>query len=52
MAENADEMLAVNKSVNKMVNSIAKLEMILQNKVELLSDCICEDCPIREMPQE
>ncbi len=52
MAENADEMLAVNKSVNKMVNSIAKLEMILQNKVELFSDCICEDCPIREMPQE
>ena len=48
MAENADEMLAVNKSVN----SIAKLEMILQNKVELFSDCICEDCPIREMPQE
>ena len=36
------ELLAVNKSVESMVNSITKLEMILQSKIALFEDCICE----------
>ncbi|MEG1597439.1 MAG: hypothetical protein RR359_04105 [Bacilli bacterium] len=41
-----DQMLAVNKSVQSMVNSISRLEIILQCKLELFSDCLCKDCPI------
>ncbi|MFV0314313.1 MAG: hypothetical protein ACK5I7_04325 [Anaerotignum sp.] len=33
--------LAVNQSVNSMVNSITRLEMLLQSKLELFSDCLC-----------
>lgn len=36
------EMLAVNKSVKSMVNTISQLEMILQNKLGLFEDCLCE----------
>lgn len=43
-ATTAEEMLAVNRSVNGMVDSIARLEMLLQNKLNLFSDCLCEDC--------
>lgn len=43
-ANNAGEMLAVNKSVKSMVNSIARLEMILQGKLELFDDCLCKSC--------
>ena len=43
-ATTADEMLAVNKSVNSMVNSITRLEMLLQNKLQIFEDCLCEDC--------
>lgn len=45
-ATTADEMLAVNKSVNGMVDSIARLEMLLQNKLNLFSDCLCDDCTV------
>lgn len=45
-ASSAEEMLAVNKSVNSMVKSITRLEMILQGKLELFEDCLC--CPQRE----
>ncbi|MEG0407642.1 MAG: hypothetical protein RRY22_04615 [Bacilli bacterium] len=40
------ELLEVNKSVQTMVNSIARLETILQGKLELFSDCLCKDCTI------
>ena len=43
-ATTADELLAVNKSVNNMVNSIARLEMLLQSKLQLFEDCLCDDC--------
>lgn len=33
--------LAVNQSVTSMVNSITRLEMLLQSKLELFSDCLC-----------
>ena len=38
----AQEMLAVNKSVKSMVNTISQLEMILQSKLGLFEDCLCE----------
>lgn len=41
-ATTAEEMLAVNKSVNSMINSITKLEIILQGKLELFEDCLCK----------
>lgn len=35
-AESAEELLAVNESVESMINAITHLEMILQGKLELL----------------
>lgn len=43
-AETAGEMLAVNKSVKSMLNSITRLEMVLQGKLELFEDCLCDEC--------
>lgn len=43
-AETAGEMLAVNRSVKSMLNSITRLEMVLQGKLELFEDCLCEEC--------
>ncbi len=37
-------LLDVNKSVQSMINSITRLEVILQGKLELFKDCICETC--------
>ena len=37
------KMLVANKSVKHMVNSITRLEVLLQTKLELLSDCLCEE---------
>lgn len=42
----ADEILAVNKSVNSMVDSVARLEMLLQSKLALFGDCLCEELPV------
>ena len=42
----ADEILAVNKSVNSMVDSVARLEMLLQSKLTLFGDCLCEEPPV------
>ena len=41
IATTADEMLSVNKSVERMVKSITKLEMILQGKLQIFEDCLC-----------
>lgn len=38
------QLLDTNKSVEKMVNAIARLEMVLQSKLELFGDCICTEC--------
>ncbi len=35
------ELLKANKSVDRLVNSVARLEMILQTKLELFDDCLC-----------
>ncbi len=45
-----EEMLAVNKSVKSMVNTISLLEMILQSKLGLFEDCLCECVPIIPVP--
>lgn len=43
-AETAEEMLIVNESVKDMIASIARLEMILQSKLSLFEDCLCDEC--------
>lgn len=40
-ATTSTEMLTVNKSVQSMVNAVARLEMVLQAKLELFADCMC-----------
>lgn len=37
-----NDVLAVNKSVLSMVKSISRLELILQSKLELFEDCLCD----------
>jgi len=37
-----EQLLAINNSVRTMVNSITRLEMVLQAKLELFNDCLCE----------
>ncbi|MGL4791210.1 MAG: hypothetical protein ACRCW1_07350 [Anaerotignaceae bacterium] len=37
------DLLAVNKSVESMVNTVARLEMILQSKLSLFDGCLCEN---------
>lgn len=39
-----EQILATNDSVRSMVDSVAKLEMILQYKLSLFEDCICDHC--------
>jgi len=41
----ATQLLETNKSVEKMVNAVSRLEMILQSKLELFGDCLCTRCP-------
>ena len=38
-----EEMLEVNKSVKSMVNAITRLEVLLQLKLEMFEDCLCEE---------
>ena len=39
-SSNVEELLCVNKSVNRMVDSITKLEFMLQSKLQLFDDCL------------
>lgn len=41
-------LLETNKSVRAMVDSVAKIEMILQYKLGLFEDCLCEPCRHRD----
>lgn len=41
-------LIATNKSVESMVNSISKLEMILQSKLSIFDGCLCEEEIINE----
>ncbi len=43
-ATTGEEMLKVNKSVQSILNSVARLELVLQAKLELFQDCLCEEC--------
>lgn len=43
-ARSGEELLAVNKSVQSMVNAITRLEMVLQAKLELFQECLCTEC--------
>ncbi len=40
-----EELLEVNKSVNSMVDSISRLEILLQIKLQLFGDCLCDETP-------
>ena len=39
-----EQLLATNKSVRSMVDSISRLEILLQAKLGLFEDCLCKDC--------
>ncbi len=41
-----ETLLNTNKSVRSMVNAVARLELILQSKLELFEDCLCVTCEI------
>ena len=41
---NPHDLLKINRSVDQAINSVARLEMILQSKLELFEDCLCV-CP-------
>ena len=36
-------LLAANKSVESMVNAVSRLDMILQSKLSVFGNCLCED---------
>ncbi|MEG0314955.1 MAG: hypothetical protein RR929_04950 [Erysipelotrichaceae bacterium] len=44
LAKTPEDLLAVNNSVQAMVSTITKLEMVLQSKLELFKDCLCVPC--------
>lgn len=35
------ELLKANRSVDRAINSVSRLEMVLQSKLELFEDCLC-----------
>lgn len=35
------EIIGINKSAQSMVNAVARLEIVLQEKLELFSNCLC-----------
>lgn len=48
-----DQILDTNNSIRSMVDSVAKLEMILQYKLSLFEGCLCNTCeltPKRDHP--
>ncbi|MFV0249439.1 MAG: hypothetical protein ACK5HP_00130 [Bacilli bacterium] len=46
LATSNEELLAINASVQSMINSITRLETILQGKLELFSSCLCDECDV------
>ncbi len=38
-----EQLLATNKSVESMVNAVARLEMILQSKLSTFGNCLCQE---------
>ena len=43
-----EEILAINDSVESMVNAITRLEIILQSKLSLFKECLCTECVSEE----
>lgn len=43
-SQDPEKILEVNESVESMVNSITRLEVILQGKLELFKTCLCKEC--------
>lgn len=41
-------LLAANKSVESMVNAVSRLDMILQSKLSVFGNCLCEDSETAE----
>lgn len=39
-------LLATNKSVESMVNAVTRLEMILQSKLAVFEDCMCDESAV------
>ena len=44
VSENPVEMLEANRSVETMINSITRLELILSSKLDLFRNCLCVGC--------
>lgn len=44
LAKTPEELLAVNESVESMVNSITRLEAMLQGKLQMFKNCLCVGC--------
>lgn len=40
------QLLDINRSVERMVHAISRLEMVLQSKLEMFEDCICDNSEI------
>lgn len=45
------ELLMANQSVDRLINSVARLEMILQSKLQMFEECLCT-CPPCPMGDE
>jgi len=45
------ELLKANRSVDRAINSVSRLEMVLQSKLELFEDCLC-DCDSSSLPMD
>lgn len=43
-SEVPEVLLAANRSVENMVSTITRLEIVLQQKLELFSNCLCDEC--------
>jgi hypothetical protein len=39
------ELLKANRSVDRLINSVFRLEMVLQAKLEMFEDCLCTCSP-------
>ncbi len=49
---NSEEIIETNNSVRQMVESVARLELILQSKLGLFENCLCEECTMTETKTE
>lgn len=51
-AKDTDTVLETNKSVRNMVESITRLEMVLQSKLGLFDDALCTETTVKEETKE